>query len=614
MRPGITGRVALMLALALFAAAASPMAARARPAEGETPAEESIQRARQAAVMGAVDEAIEIYLSLLEDDPGNERAFWGLVGLYSSAGMSDVLIPLLTRRVSEYPMDTQAKMELGLAHAKAGDHEVAHEFWTEVLGSRQADVSQYVDIGALEIRHRMYEQALETFLSGRDVFRSESLFSQELTQIHTALGDFDSAMDECLITVDHHGGAVSWATNRIELMLEEGARPGQVRAKMIDVAENGDATAPELRLAGSVFLVLEVPDRALAAFLRADEVSGGQGVELLEFATILRDGGRKDRARDAYIMVAERHPGTSSAAQAGTAAARLLAEAGDPEGAVSELRQVADAFEGSARGAQALFEAAEVELDILGEPELALATIAELRDRFGERVNRMSDEATLVEVDAFMKQGRLDEAYERAAGLNRDGAPDEIRESAMFTAGFVSFLKHDHERATEEFRAMVEVNAAGVLVNDALRLMLVIAKAQEAGDAGPVHMLADAYAARIAGDTESSGRLLQELAGGEGGGAVTTEALLLLGEAATSAGEPARAIEYDERVITDTEGVTPRAEAMMRKADILAVKLGRTSEASDQYLAILEDLPANTLSGEARRKLDRLRRGEGVEE
>jgi hypothetical protein len=52
---------------------------------------------------------------------------------------------------------------------------------------------------------------------------------------------------------------------------------------------------------------------------------------------------------------------------------------------------------------------------------------------------------------------------------------------------------------------------------------------------------------------------------------------------------------------------------MMRKADILTLRLGRTREAADQYLAILEDLPANTLSGEARRKLDRLRRGEGVE-
>ncbi|MFH1864849.1 MAG: hypothetical protein ABIK85_03105 [Candidatus Eisenbacteria bacterium] len=512
MRRGATGPLVRVLVLALVAAIALSTATGAKPVEGETPVEASIQRARQAAAVGAVDEATEIYLEILEDDPGNERAFWGLVGLYSSAGMEEALIPLLERRVSEYPFDTQAKMELGQAHAKTGNHGIAHGLWTEVLGSGRADVGQYSDIGALEIRHRMYEQALETYLTGRAAFRSESLFSQELTQIHTALGDFDSAIDECLITVNHHGGAVSWATNSIELMLEEGAERGDVRAKMAAVAEKRDATAAELGLAGSVFLVLDLPERALAAFLRADQVSGGQGTELLEFATILRDDGRKDEARDAYLLVVQRHPGTSSAAQAGTAAARLLAEAGDPAGAVAELRRVADSFEGSARGAQSLFEAAQVELDVLGDPEAALATIAELRDRFGERVRRLSDEATLIEVNAYMKQGRFEDAYERSAVLNRDDAPDDIRESAMFARGFASFLMHDHEKAIEEFRAMVEANAASVLVNDALRLILVIANAQEAGDVEPVNILADARAAEIAGDDESSRQLLLELA------------------------------------------------------------------------------------------------------
>ena len=90
-------------------------------------------------------------------------------------------------------------------------------------------------------------------------------------------------------------------------------------------------------------------------------------------------------------------------------------------------------------------------------------------------------------------------------------------------------------------------------------------------------------------------------------------ALLLLGAAATVADEPRQAIAYYDRVIEESEGITARAEAMMRTGDILSVRMGRRREAMDQYLAILEDLPPNILSGEARRKLDRLRRGEGVE-
>ena len=605
--------VALVLALALVLGA--PAGVLAALTEDDRPGERKVQRARQAAAVGAVDEAIRIYTEVLEEDPGNDRAFWGLVRLYSSSGMEEeILIPMLERRLEERPHETQLKMELGRAHAKVGNHDRAHELWLEVLADGPADAGSYSEIGMLEIRHGMYEQALETFMSGRDAFRSESLFSQELTATHTALGDFDAAIDECLITVNNHGGAVSWATNRIELMLEEGAERGDVRAKMATIADAEGATVDELGLAGSVYLVLGLPERALETFLRADEVAGGHGTELLDYATILKDEGLRGQARAAYLMVVERHPGTSSAAQAGTAAARILAEEGDAVGAVLELRSVAYAFDGSSRGAHALFEAAKIELDVLKDPDAALTTVAELRKRFGERARRLNEEATLIEVDAYMKQGRLDEAYERSEGLTRDDVPDNIRESAMFALGFISFLKHDHTKAVDEFRVMVEADAAGTLVNDALRLMLVIANAQESGDFEPINLLADAHATRIRGDDESSRELLETLSNRRTGAAVETEALLLLGAAATVADEPRKAIAYYDRIIEGSEGITARAEAMMRKGDILSVKMGRRREAMDQYLAILEDLPPSVLSGEARRKLDRLRRGEGIEE
>jgi tetratricopeptide (TPR) repeat protein len=600
-----TAMLAVIVVMALLTVCAS-----ARTPEDQSAAESRIQEARRAAAVGSVEEAIEIYRDVLREDPGNERAFWGLVGLYSSAGMEERLIPLLEARVSDRPHDTQAKMELGEAYARAGEHDAAHRLWMEVVAEGAADASEFAEVGALEIRHGMYDQALQTFLKGRDTFRSESLFSQELTQVYTALGDYDSAIDECFVTVRQHGGAAPWAANRIELMLEEGADRGDIRSRMTAVSRDVNATADDLALAASVFLVLDMPDRALETFLRADEVSPTQGNDLLEYAAVLSDDGRKEQAREAYLKVIERYPGTSGAARAGEAAARLLADAGDAEGAVAELRAVAGMAAGSTRGAHALFEAARIELDVLKDPEAALATVAELRESFGIRASELDDEATMIEVDAQMRLGRFGAAYARAATLIRDGVADETLESAMFALGFLSFLQHDYERATEELRKMVEANAAGVLVNDALRLMLAMAEAQEAGDTGPIDLLADAHAARLSGDREGSSELLQRLANGPTNEAVETEALLLLGASAAADGDPERAVEYYDRIITGTEGITARAEAMMRKADLLWRAMGRKQEASDAYLAILEDLPANVLSGEARRKLDMLRRGE----
>jgi tetratricopeptide (TPR) repeat protein len=600
--------LSLSLVVLLFAATAT-----ARAPEGAPVTEGRIQLARQAAATGDTEQAIRIYKDVLSEDPSNERAFWGLAHIYSSSGMyDDDLIPMLLERLSERPEDRQAAMELGQAYASIGDREKAHAWWSTILEDPRTQVGDYLDIGTLEIRNRMFEQALETFTAGRKAFHKDSLFSQELVAVLIALGDFGSAMDECLVTVDTHGGAVQWATNQVELMLDQGASRGLILDRIDEVADDSDSTVDELGLAGSVYLVLGQPDRALEAFLNADDRGGGRGEQLMEYAAILRDQGLQKQARSAYLMVTERHPGESAAARAGIAAARLLVDAGDPEGAVDELRAVADAFGTSNKGAEALYRAARVELDDLHDAEAALATVSEMRSRFGERARRYEHDAVLIEVDAYMMEGRFDEAHERAGALTGEDTEPELRERAEFARGFSSFLEHDYDRATSEFKSMIEADAAGELVNDGLRLMLAIAQAKDAGVTEPVDLLADAQAARLTGDRERARDLLESVAEARTGEAVQAEALLLLGSDEAASGHYGRAIEYYDRIIRGIEAITPRAEAMMRKADILSQR-GDRSGAMEQYLALIEELPDSILTGEARRKLDRLRRGVEVE-
>jgi tetratricopeptide (TPR) repeat protein len=607
-RPGPLLRAAVLVCLLVTL----PSLAAGRTPENQSEIEGRVQLARQAAAAGAVEEAVGIYEDILRSDPDNDRAFWGLARLYeSSEGYEDKLTTLLTERLQRMPGDVQTKMELGDVLARAGEFERAHELWTEVLQTGTADASLYSQIGSLEVANKMYEQALETFLAGRDRFRSSSIFSQELAHVYSLMGDFDSAIDECVLTVESHGGAVPWAANVVEMMLAEGAGRDEIMDKVRKIVDSDGSTPDALSFAGSVFLVLEMPDRALRAFLKADERAGGQGDALLEYATMLADQGLKDQAREAFLMVVERHPGTASAARAGIAAADILAASGRPDEAVSELRAVSDAFDGSSVGAQALFECAKIELDELDRPEDALATVTELRARFGPRADRMADDTTLMEVDANTRLGNYDDAYDLAERLTGEGVRSEIRARAMFARGLVLFLKHDANGAMDSFRKMVENDPSGDLVNDALRLMLVIALAEESQDLRPVEMLADARAARISGDTDASRSILEQIAGGPANAGLEAEVLLMLGGLAEDEGDAEQAIDYYDRIILGTEGMTARVEAMMRKGDLLADELNRKSDALDTYGAILE-LPLNPLSGEARRKIDRLRKGEGV--
>jgi tetratricopeptide (TPR) repeat protein len=599
---------ALVLTALVFTAA--PPAA-ARPPEGE-PATPELDQAREAMIMGDTEEAVRIYEQYLGKHPQDLRAFWGLASAYEAAGLDrERLVPLLEERLRDAPGDVRAREELGRAYARLGDHARAHELFKSLLEFGPPSIARYSEIGSIETRQRMYEEAVETFRKAREVFGDPILFSQELTQIYTALSDYDGALRECVATVDEHPGMAAWATNWVELMLEQGADKRAIKRRMDAIAESDSPGA--LSFAGSVYLILDRPDEALAVFLRADELAGGDGSMLIDYAMILRDDGLGPQAREAFRMVEERYPGTTSAATAGIESARILVAEGDPRGAIEKLKEVGAAFAGEPVGGEALLEAARIELEDLGDPEAALATTAELSSGFPQRVRRIEHEVSLLDAEAYLALGQFAQARERAESVAEEREKGEIRERALFLVGYASFLALDVDRALNELRTMVEDETSGKLANDALRLMLAIAEAKETQDLGPITLFAHAKAARLAGDTRTALQLLSDLASTYPASGVAVEGLLLRGEIMEDQGDYRNALEVYDELIGATERIPARAEAMMRRGDILSERLGRADDALDAYSAILEQLPPNYLSGEARRKLDRLRRGERIE-
>jgi tetratricopeptide (TPR) repeat protein len=569
--------------------------------------------ARQALVMGDIDEAVRLSEELYRRYPDENRVFWALVSVYRNADLvEERLVPLLEARLAQTPDDDRLLMELGEAYAGLADFDRAHAVWLERARRGRADVVRYSEVGALEVRYRMYERAVEVYLEGRGVSGGGSFFSEELAQLYTVLGEYDRAIEESFITAREHPGMDQWSANRVEQMLDAGADPRMVRRRMDAALEAEDVTPSELSLAGSVLLALGSPDTALDAFLRADTLAGEHGRMLMEFAEILRDEGLPEKARDAYRLVVERNPGTTNAGVAGIHAAELLVDLGRPRDAVRELGELTSSVPGHPIRWEALVQRAEIELGALDEARGALETLERIPEEAEFRARSVRDRADLLRIDALLALGRLDEAAERAASLLRDRPRDETRHRARYYLGYVAFLNLDVETTLEELRALVEEDASGPLVNDALRLMLVASDAQETGDLGPLRELADAHAAMLTGDDREAVVRLEALIESGGYLPIAAEAIMLLGRLQTERGEYEAALETYGRATNDAWTLATRAEAHMRRGELLREYLGRPSEALAEYAALIEDLPSNFLTGEARRRADEIRREEGL--
>jgi tetratricopeptide (TPR) repeat protein len=569
---------------------------------------------REALALEEYQRAVSLAEQLYADYPDEAVVFWALARAYALAGFDkDRLIPLLEGYLEKNPGDGRATLELGSALAREGRVDEAHETWLAPLRAIAPDIGGYSEIGTLEVRNRMFEHAIETFLEGRSRSGQPLLFSQDLARAYVSTGQNDEAISECLNAVIENPGMVQWGMNVVEGILDTTGDRGLVERWATEIAARSGASPAELSFAGSLFALVGRMDDALEAHALSDERGGRRGMELLEYARLVRDRGMLREAEKALALLLERHPKSAAAAAAGSERAGILVSLGDPEGAAAELKQVADAFAGRPESYAALIDAAKIELTELGDPTAALATLTPFHEN-ADRVARPTlHEAGLVEVDAHLALGELDTAYDQAGAILAGGAEKEIAEQAAYARGFVSFLRGENTTALTELHDMVEQHVGGLLANDALRLMLVISDALETGDAEQTSLYAAALRADAEGDEVTAVALLDSVASRYGGMMVGSEALLRLGALAERRGDARRALDAYERALSESPSIVVKAEARLRRGLILKTVPGRESEAVREFETLLDELPPNYLSGEARRELETLRRQGGGE-
>jgi TolA-binding protein len=91
------------------------------------------------------------------------------------------------------------------------------------------------------------------------------------------------------------------------------------------------------------------------------------------------------------------------------------------------------------------------------------------------------------------------------------------------------------------------------------------------------------------------------------GGELAAEAYLAQAEIAEGRGDHAAALAHLDAIVTNMPTERRRAEALSREADIL-LGLGRSQEALEKLETLLGDHPGSILAGDARRKVEELRR------
>ncbi len=250
---------------------------------------------------GDFDNASRIYLDLFRQNPRSDRYYEGLertlMGLHRFAD----LLPIVEERLAIAPSARLHALNGNLLW-KIGKTDLAFAAWDRGIEYDANDLDTYSQVAQAQIDNRLFDRAIKTLIAGRNAAGSPTTFSNELSQLYGAVGDYERGTREVLSLLQKTGN-LPVAEGRLAAFLidEAGTRTTGRVLEESSRAQNDNVLLLQLY----EWYLRQVKDyvKALEVYIRIDELAGSSGRELLRFGNLAQREGFYDIALKAYDHV-----------------------------------------------------------------------------------------------------------------------------------------------------------------------------------------------------------------------------------------------------------------------------------------------------------------------
>jgi tetratricopeptide (TPR) repeat protein len=304
--------------------------------------------------LGNAQAALELYESVVSEDPGHERGARGMVELLRQAGDHKRALGVLSGRAAVLSGDERHALlcEIGEAYeVEADDLGAAEKSYRQVLEEDPKSSDALRGLDRIYSRQGRYQELL-TILS-REVELAVTA-RQKITLLERVAGVWDEEF------LDHGKAATALeqvlaldptrADSARELARHYRALERFVELCQLYQAQIDKSSDDKLRLEAALSLgrvlasELSAPERAIEAYELALTLESGHKAALDALATLRASAGDSESALDAIEALAEAAKTPKERAEQYLRASALLEQRGNLEGAVSQLKRAIEAF------------------------------------------------------------------------------------------------------------------------------------------------------------------------------------------------------------------------------------------------------------------------------
>jgi tetratricopeptide (TPR) repeat protein len=257
---------------------------------------------------GDFKSSARLYGELFNTNPKVPEYFDGLVRSYKAMNQFTELIPFIEKKLSI----SKAPELYGIYGEmlwRTGKPQEANKSWEDGLKSIPNDKSTYDKIADYQIAVKQFEKAIDTYEKGRLFFKTDVIYSDQLSQLYTAIGNVEKGLTEILKSFEYtHNTPI--AEGRLSaLKLIKGGdllidKELNNRYSNTDNPEGYRLLIWHLRSSNNF-------EKSLELTIKLDKIMNANGNELYNFAKVSQNDGNYAISLKTYELIlqkGERNP------------------------------------------------------------------------------------------------------------------------------------------------------------------------------------------------------------------------------------------------------------------------------------------------------------------
>lgn len=433
---------------------------------------------------GQLDRAVTVLEDLLAEAPSSTPVFDRLRNAYLSANRFDDAIRLIEERMTLGGRTPALLAELGSAYFSAGQPDEARTVWNEALQVGTGSPQTYRVLYTVYFRNRLWEDARDVLLEGRERLRQPGLFGLELAELFGRTNQHVESLHEWVNLLEEDSSRISFVQSRMGRLLEQ-SEAGNVYRQELDRLIRRDPTRLSLRrLAG--WMASETGDFAegLNHIRAVDRLAQESGESLFSFAESALQAHALDEALQAYDIILENHQDSPTAPAALMSSALLFEkraiDAGEhlqPGPFAEEARdryvRFMTHYGHHAAAPTAILRLANLHRDVFRDFPEAETLLRNLLERQLTPNTRAEIQLELGEL--LIRQGRIAHARAAFRQVDADQRTGDRAERARLALAELDFFEGNFDASLSRAQAMHR-NPATNVANNAIDMRLLISE------------------------------------------------------------------------------------------------------------------------------------------